>query len=114
MTTKPDPDHVIIDKPWEYEIIDLHFHRDTEEWAASYLDLTLQKEEIIRRLRFVGPRDIHIESGFPFNNGGMEILDVRHRQMEGIGVRVGNYEASEGTVTLWASEVLDLDHIVAP
>ena len=113
MTTKPDPDHAIIDKPWEYEVTDLHFHRDLEEWAKSYVDLTLQKGDAVRRLRFIGPRDIQTESGFPFNNGGMEILDVRHRQMEGIGVRVGNFEAAGGTVTLWASEVIDLDNTVA-
>jgi hypothetical protein len=53
--------------------------------------------------------DLEIEKGFPGPTAGMEILDVRKRQMGGIGVRVGDIEASFGSITFWAREVEDLD-----
>ena len=106
---KSDPDHSIIEKPWEYQIVDFHYHYDQEDWARSYIDMSLAKNSITRRLRFWSPRDLKIEHGFPMPTGGMEIHDVRYRQMEGIGVRVGDFEASSGAVTFWAADVEDLD-----
>ena len=106
---KPDPDHPIIEKPWEYQIIDFHCHYDQEDWEKSYTDISLAKDTVIRRLRFWSPRDLKIEEGFPMPTGGMQIQDVRSRQMEGIGVRVGDFEASWGAVTFWAADVEDLD-----
>lgn len=111
MSVGPDPDHPIIDKPWEYHIVDFQYHFDEEAWDNSYIDMTLVKDATVRRLRFRSPRDLKIESGFPIPTGGMEIQDVRHRQMQGIGIRVGDFEASHGAVTFWTSEVEDLDKI---
>ncbi len=71
--------------------------------------MTLRKERVVRRLRFFSPRKIEIERGFPLPTGGMYFSDVRARGMEGLGVRVGDFEASPGSVRFWARDVIDLD-----
>jgi hypothetical protein len=61
-----DPDHPIIERPWEYEIVSLCYHNDPGEWSASYVDMTLGRGDVIRRLRFLGPQDFAVEKGcFP-------------------------------------------------
>lgn len=109
MSIDPDPDHPIIEKPWEYQLTEFHYHYDPDDWGASFLDMTLERGEPVRRLRFWSPRRLRIEEGFPIATSGMAIKDVRHRQMEGLGVYVGDFEASPGAVTFWAYEVVDLD-----
>ena len=105
-----DPDHPIIEQPWEYTIVSLCYHNDSREWSASYVDMTLSRDDDVRRLRFLGPQDFAIEKGcFPQPTGGMCILDVSHRRLEGINVRVADFEATLGAVTFWAREVIDLD-----
>jgi hypothetical protein len=108
MAYDDDPHHPIIERPWEYEIIGLSYHRDLESWADSYLDLILQRGVCRRRLRFLGPQDLRIDEGFP-SSSGLCVLDVSKRQLDGIGVRVANFEASGGCPTFWAREVIDLD-----
>ena len=103
-----DPDHPIIERPWEYEIVGLSYHCDFDSWADSYIDLTLQKGSHRRRFRFFGPRNLQITEGFP-NSSGLCILDVSQRQLEGIGIRVDDFEAFGGCPTFWARKVIDLD-----
>ena len=109
MAVDPDPDHPIIERPWEYQLTEFHYHYDPDDRGASFIDMTLEKGEIVRRLRFWSPRSLRIEEGFPVATGGMEIKDVRRRQMQGLGVYVGDFEASSGAVNFWADEVVDLD-----
>ncbi|MDG3006848.1 hypothetical protein [Paludisphaera mucosa] len=105
-----DPDHAIVERPWEYEIVSLCYHNDPGEWSASYIDMKLGRGDVVRRLRFLGPQDFAVEKGcFPQPTGGMRILDVSRRQLEGINLRVADFEATRGTVTCWAREVIDLD-----
>ena len=104
-----DESHPIIARPWQYDLAEMHYSMGLDG-SAPYIDLTLQRGEVKRRLRFTHPRDVQIEAGcFPQPTGGMEILDVRHRQMSDIGVRVGDFEATHGALTFWAKDVLDLD-----
>ncbi len=103
-----DPDHPIIERPWEYEIVGLCYRRDLESWADSFIDLTLQKGPLRRCLRFLGPRYIEITEIFP-NSSGLCILDVSKRQLDGLRVRVANFEAHGGCPTFWAREVVELD-----
>jgi hypothetical protein len=103
-----DPDHPIVERPWEYEIVGLYYHRDLDSWADSYIDLTLQKGPRRRCLRFLGPQDLEITAGFP-NSSGLCILDVSRRQLDGLRVRVVNLEAHGGCPTFWAREVEELD-----
>ena len=103
-----DSQHPIIDRPYEYDILAMHYQAAADE-VEPFLDLTLGRGELVRRLRFFSPRDLKIEKGFPVATGGMEILDVSVRQMEGIGVLVGDFESSPGSITFWARKVVDLD-----
>jgi len=75
----------------------------------SFLDLRLEKNGLVRNLRFLEPRDIKIEEGFPQPTGGMQILDVSARQLEGITVEVSDFEASWGAITFLARSVTDMD-----
>ncbi len=102
-----DPDHPIIECPWNYEIVGLSYHRDPDSWADSYIDLTLQRGPFRRRLRFLGPENLEITKGFP-SSSGLCILDVSKRQLDGLGVRVANFEGSGGCPTFWARAVVDL------
>lgn len=110
-----DPDHPIIDRPWEYTIASLCYYNDPEQWSASYIDLKLVRGDVVRRLRFLGPQDFAVEKGcFPQPTRGMCILDVSHRRLEGIGVRVADFEATPGAVTFWARKVIDIDEDLDP
>ncbi|HTN74006.1 MAG TPA: hypothetical protein VL096_02120 [Pirellulaceae bacterium] len=103
------PNHPIIDRPHEYQIIRLDYHNDIADWRLSFLDLTLQRETTIRRLRFLRPQRLVIEEGFPVSTHGMQILDIRHRQWDGLSVEVINDEPISGAITFCAAEVIDLD-----
>ncbi len=108
MSKDGDPHHPIIERPWEYEIVSLCYHRDLNSWADSSIDLTLQSGDCRRRFRFLGPQDLRITEGFP-NSSGLCILDVSKRQLDGIGIRVANFELHGGCPTFWAREVVELD-----
>jgi hypothetical protein len=103
-----DPHHPLVERPWEYEIVGLAYHRDPDTWIDSYIDLVLQRGESRRHLRFLGPQDLRIDEGFP-SSAGLCILDVSRRQLDGIGVRVANFEASGGCPTFWARGVVELE-----
>ncbi len=107
---EPDKPHPIIDRPHEFDLGELHLHTGLDG-SEAFLDLHLQRDSEVRRLRFFSPRNIEVEGDgcFPQATRGMEILDVRHRQLGGIGVRVGDCEASRGSITFWARDVIDLD-----
>lgn len=106
-----DTVHPIIDSPHNFDIISFHYEIDIHDPLDSYIDLTLKKDSVIRRLRFYGPRDLEIEKGFPKATRGMEILDVRERQLADIGVWVADFENSHGSITFWAKTVVDLDEV---
>lgn len=101
--------HPIIDRPHEYEIVRLDYHNDPDNFRNSFLDLTLRYRSIIRRLRFLRPQRLVIGEGFPTSTHGMTVLDISGRHWDDIRVEVGNFEASPGAVTFYASDVIDLD-----
>lgn len=108
-----DPVHPIIDRPHEYSIEDLHFHVGAV-FSERHVDLALRKEATVRRLRFWSPTQFKIEEGcFPHPTHGMVIYDVRGRGLDGIGVWVSDFEATRGSITFWAREVVDLDTLEA-
>lgn len=109
MLETEDPFHKIIDRPWEYEISGFNFQTPEEQGGESYLDLTLRKGDVTRHLRFYSPQDIEVEKGFPMRTGGLAIYDVSSRGLNGLGVRVDDFEASWGKVRFWARDVIDLD-----
>ena len=103
-----DPDHSIIEHPCRYHVVGFCFHRTLDDTEESYIDLSLQHGQVVRRLRFFSPRDVSIEEGFP-EGSGMYIADVRLRDLDGLGVRVGDFEAMGGAIRFWARTVIDLD-----
>lgn len=98
--------HPIIENPHQYSIVTFHFESN-EDWRTSYFDLTLRKDDIVRRLRFLSPSRIRIAD--IWNNGGMVILDISARQLDGLNVEVANYENHQGSIELYARDVIDLD-----
>ena len=104
-----DPLHPIIEAPHTYDIVEFKYvvAQDFEE--QSYIDLTLQKDTIKRFLRFYEPSELKIDKGFPWPTRGMEILDVKERQMANIGVWVHDFESSNGSITFYAKSVIDLN-----
>jgi hypothetical protein len=103
-----DPHHPILDKAREYAIGAMHYHVGLDG-GESYIDLDLHRGGVVRRLRFSSPQQLEIEVGFPVPTGGMVILDVRRRGLEGLGVWVSDVECSHGAITFWARDVLDRD-----
>jgi hypothetical protein len=108
MPRDADPDHPIIERPWEYEIVGLCYHNERDSAPEPYIDLVLQNGRDRRCLRFLGPRDLEITGGFP-SSSGLCILDVSRRQLEGLRVWVANFENGGGCPTFWAREVVELD-----
>ena len=105
---RKDPDLPILDRPWDYSIVGLVFFRALDSSEESYLDLTLQRGSDTRRFRFFSPQGIRLEDGFPASPG-LCFLDVSRRGMEGIRVRVDDFEAGGGGLHFWARNVIDLD-----
>ena len=105
-----DPDHPILSDAWKYEIVRPDWHKDPDQVPEPYVDLVLRKDNEKRHLRFWRPTDLVIDNG-PRMTGGLYILDVRARMMEGIGVYVGDFENSEGGVTFWAHRVEELPSV---
>jgi hypothetical protein len=109
MSYDGDPEHPIVELAWEYEILRFCYEVVPEDRGSSFIDLTLRRAGVVRRLRFLAPQRLEIGEGFPSRTGGLCILDVRGRQMEGLGVRVADFKATWGSVRFWAREVVDLD-----
>ena len=108
MAKKEDPVHSVVERPWEYEILSLGFYQSQTGEFEPFIDLTLKKGDRLRHLRFYSPRELEIEKGFPAKTGGFCIYDVSARGMEGLGVRVDDFEASWGAVKFWAREVIEI------
>jgi len=88
-----------------YDISYFAYKFDDEDNSKSYIDLHLKKDEELVKLRFWGPRDLEIEKGFPNATGGMFIEDVSKHGLESINIFVGDFEASNGSITFWAKRV---------
>ena len=104
-----DPAHPIIERPWLFSIAEFRYHVGLDG-TEPFIDLILKRDSVTRRLRFWSPQDLQIEEGcFPAPTRGMEILDVSKRQLDGIRVHVTDFEATRGSITFWARDVVDLD-----
>ncbi len=106
-TYSDDQMHPILPYPYLWDLVEFSFHKESLDWEASYIDLVFEKDGVRRRLRFMGPQSLELSVGLP-NSCGMIILDVRHRQMDGIRVRVTTFEQSYGVPEFWASSVIEV------
>ena len=95
---EPDPNHPILDRAWEYEIVSLKLEREPVDGGEPFLDLTLRCGRERRLLRFWSPADLEIEKGGPTMTSGLANLDIRARGLEQIGVMVTDFEAGNGSV----------------
>jgi len=102
-----DPDHPILPDPWRWELREFTFRRDQDDWRESYIDLVFERDRVPKRLRFFAPQQVQISEGIP-NAFGMVILDVSGRQLDGLGVRIANFEQSYGARTFWAARVIEV------
>lgn len=105
-----DPDHPIIKHPFTYRVVSFHYERDLANGGEPFIDIVLQKDQIIRRLRFFKPQNLRIEEGFPHVTG-LFITDTTNRGLENLNVQVGDFEM-DGGIWFWAREVVDLDQVV--
>ena len=105
---KKDPNHPVLASAWQFEIVGLRLELEPNDVSEPYLDLTLKREQEIRTLRFWSPSDLEIERGGPRMTHGLEILDIRARGLDRIGVKVDDFEASSGSVRFVAREVEEL------
>ena len=101
-----DPRHRVLPDAWRYDITGFRYEqpRDGDE---PFLELTLAAGADVRRLRFLSPQGIEVRSGFS-PTGGLVILDVRGRSLDGLGVRVEDRENGAGGVEFWARAVEDV------
>ena len=105
---EPDPNHPILDRAWQYEIVGLRLEKEPLDGGEPFLDLALRSGRERRMLRFWSPADLEIERGGPTMTSGLAILDVRARGLEQIGVMVTDFEAGNGSVRFVARAVEDL------
>lgn len=96
--------HNIINNPHKYTLIYFVLNNDIDDYKNSYIDLHLKKGDEIKKLRFFQPIDLEIEKSFNGNICGMEILDIKDRQLDSINVEVSNFEQDSG-ITFLAKKV---------
>ncbi|WP_444923330.1 hypothetical protein ACJJH9_15695 [Microbulbifer sp. DLAB2-AF] len=98
--------HNIIESPHLYDIVYFSYKVDASNIRDSYIDLHLERDGDLVKLRFKSPQGLEIEKGFPYATGGMFIEDVSSHQLDGISVYVGDFEANNGSITFWAHSVV--------
>jgi hypothetical protein len=100
-------EHPILEKGFEYEIVGFNFQKDIKNEIEPYIDITLQKNEKIRRLRFLSPINIKVENGFHMDYG-FQIIDSSDKFLDH-KIEVENFET--GSIYFRARKVVDLDKI---
>lgn len=101
--------HPLLPDAHTYRITALNYDCSSKNFLQHTLDLSLEKDGMTRRLRFLAPQNLVIEQGFPLPTHGMQILDIRSRHLEQIKIEVRDMESNHGAVTFQALELVDLD-----
>ncbi|MES2764607.1 MAG: hypothetical protein V4642_01965 [Bacteroidota bacterium] len=101
-------DHPIIEKPWEYHVVEFYYNSNSNDVREHFILMKLKKENEYRLFKFQFPRDLKIEEGFPRRTGGMEFIDLSKDGLEDINVKVGDFELSWGAITFYAKSVIEL------
>jgi hypothetical protein len=102
-----DPDHPILPDASGWELVEFTYRCDPADWRESYIDLVFERDGNKRRLRFFAPKNLEMSRGLP-NSSGMCIQGVSGRQLEGMRVRVTNFEEPSGATQFWAAEVVEI------
>ena len=101
--------HPIVEYPHFYDIDFFSYKFVKMDNSKSYIDLHLKKNTEVIKLRFWGPQNLEIEKGFPWATGGMFIENISSHGLESLGIYVGDFEASGGSVTFWAKSVEEIN-----
>lgn len=102
-----DKIHPIVEHPHTYKLVYFSWSINPENFDQSYIDMHLRKSQELRKLRFIQPVEITIEYGFNGNTSGLEILDIKNRQLDSVRVEVRNSEQDPG-ISFKALEVIEL------
>lgn len=100
--------HSIIQRPWEFKIKKFHYDCTSEDSLEHFIDIQFVKGDEIRNLRFIGPKQLKIEEGFPYPTSGLAIMDIRNRGLEDINIRVTDFEATTGAITFYAKYLIEI------
>ncbi|GEM77642.1 hypothetical protein [Vibrio sagamiensis] len=98
-------DHKVLNAPFTYEIVYFSYDVNVYEHRDSTIELHLERDGLVKKLRFTGPQELKIEEGFPQATGGMFFEDVSSHGLDGLTVYVGDFEATTGSITFWARSV---------
>lgn len=107
--SQQDPDHSILPRAWEFEIVGLRLEKEPLDGSEAFLDLSLRRGDERRVLRFWSPSDLEVERGGPTMTGGLVIRDLRGRGLDRISVKVDDFEASLGAVRFVARTVEEVE-----
>ena len=102
-------DHPIIQKPFEFDIIGFNLDCSSFDESEHSLTITFRKNEIIKKLKFIEPKEISIEKGFPTPTRGLVIWDISNQQLEDINIQVADIEASHGALNFYAKDVIEIN-----
>ena len=95
MTEASEPDHEVLERPWEHRIAELRWVPHPDE-GEPHLDLRLRKDGADCVVRFLSPRGLRIDEGFePASYVGLRFTDVSARRVEG-EVHVSCFENTPG------------------
>ncbi len=100
-----EPKHPILPEAWTHEVVTVAVQREPLDEQEPFIDLTVRRGADRVTLRFWSPRELHIDDGGAAMTGGFVILDVRGRGLEGVGVRVDDFEDVQGKVQFLARAV---------
>ena len=70
--------------------------------------ITFRKNEIIKKLKFIEPKNLTIENGFPQPTRGLVIWDISNQQLENLNIQVADIEAAQGAVKFYAKDVFEV------
>jgi hypothetical protein len=97
-----DPLVPVLDSPRDYEILQLVMRLgDVRE---PFVELTLSRERLRKRLRFLGPRVFQFEQAFERVPRGLEVRDISARSIGELKLRV---EGAGGALSFWARGVVE-------
>ena len=108
VSPEDDPYHPILPDPYSWGLVEFTYRLDPADWRETYIDLLFTRGGVERRLRFFAPREVEMPRGAMGSWCRVYIADVRVRQMEDIGVRVGSFEPDWCVPSFWASSVIEV------
>jgi hypothetical protein len=104
----PAPEHPILQGGTSYAVVGVSPDPDERD-PAAFLDVTLRRNDVQRRLRFVRPAQIHVDrEALARAPVGLRILAPPHAALDGLRVLAVDSDGM-GHLILWAEDVVELD-----